>query len=83
MEGLDLSAPALRTTASERFEDPTLPFGGASKTGDLDEAALIAEAMALSGIEDPSKVVRRALEEFVERQRFLRWVAAHEGKEQS
>ena len=79
LEGLELvSATALRTTASERFEDPTLPYGPASDTGDLEEPALMAEAMALAGTSDTRKVVRRALEEFVQRQRFLRWVAAHE-----
>jgi hypothetical protein len=45
-------------------------------TGDR---ALLSEAMALIDARDPADAVRRALEEMVERQRFLNWVAAHEG----
>lgn len=43
-----------------------------------EERALLEEAMALLKTGDPQDVVRVALKELVERQRFLNWVAAHE-----
>lgn len=47
------------------------------------ERALIEEAMQLTGVRDPSELLRAALRELVERQRFLSWVAAHDRKERS
>lgn len=47
------------------------------------ERALLEEAMQLTGLRDPSEVLRVALRELVERQRFLSWVAAHDRKERS
>jgi uncharacterized protein (DUF1778 family) len=43
-----------------------------------EEQTLLEEAMALTKSSDPQEVVRLALKELVERQRFLNWVAAHE-----
>jgi uncharacterized protein (DUF1778 family) len=43
-----------------------------------EERMLLDEAMALTNTNDPQEVVRVALKELVERQRFLNWVAAHE-----
>ncbi len=43
-----------------------------------EERALLEEAMALTKTSDVQEVVRVALKELVERQRFLNWVAAHE-----
>lgn len=45
---------------------------------DAQGEAHLREAMALMGIDDPAEVVRAALEELVERQRFLALVAKHE-----
>ncbi len=57
-----------KTTASERFVDPTVRV----------DTDLLREASRLCPDADPNAVVKRALQEFVERQRFLRWVASHE-----
>ena len=43
-----------------------------------EERTLLEEAMSLTKTNDPQEVVRLALKELVERQRFLNWVAAHE-----
>ena len=48
-----------------------------------EERALLDEAMRLLGIKDPADVLRTALRELVERQRFLSWVAAHDRNERS
>ena len=45
-----------------------------------EERTLLEEAMALTKTNDPQEVVRLALKELVERQRFLNWVAAHENE---
>ena len=47
------------------------------------DRALLEEAMQLTGVKDPSELLRVALRELVERQRFLSWVAAHDRKERS
>jgi hypothetical protein len=47
------------------------------------ERALLEEAMQLTGVRDPGELLRVALRELVERQRFLSWVAAHDRKERS
>jgi hypothetical protein len=47
------------------------------------DRALLEEAMQLTGVRDPSELLRVALRELVERQRFLSWVAAHDRKERS
>jgi hypothetical protein len=47
------------------------------------ERALLEEAMQLTGVRDPAEVLKVALRELVERQRFLSWVAAHDRKERS
>ncbi|MEQ8274333.1 MAG: hypothetical protein RMA76_44540 [Deltaproteobacteria bacterium] len=57
-----------KTTASERYVDPTVRVS----------TDLLREASRLCPDADADTVVRRALEEFIERQRFLSWVAAHE-----
>lgn len=62
-----------KTTASERFIDPTVRV----------DPDLLREASRLCPEADANTVVKRALEEFVERQRFLRWVAAHEENDTS
>jgi hypothetical protein len=43
-----------------------------------EERTLLEEAMELTKSSDPQEVVRVALKELVERQRFLNWVAQHE-----
>lgn len=43
-----------------------------------EEQRLLREAMDLTKSQDAQAVLRLALEELVERQRFLNWVAAHE-----
>lgn len=48
-----------------------------------EERALLEEAIHLTGLERPGEVLRRALRELVERQRFLSWVAAHDEKERA
>lgn len=50
---------------------------------DQRDRALLEEAMALTGVREPSELLRVALRELVERQRFLSWVAAHDRKERS
>jgi hypothetical protein len=47
------------------------------------ERALLEEALRLTGLERPTDVLRIALNELVERQRFLSWVAAHERTDRS
>jgi hypothetical protein len=47
------------------------------------DRALLEEAMRLLGADSPSEVLRTALTELVERQRFLSWVAAHERGDRS
>lgn len=49
----------------------------------VQDRALLEEAMQLTGLKDPSEVLRVALRELVERQRFLSWVAAHDRKERT
>ena len=43
-----------------------------------EERTLLEEAMELTKSSDPQEVVRVALKELVERQRFLNWVAQNE-----
>ncbi len=43
-----------------------------------EEVALLHEAMDLTGAKSANDVMRIALKELVERQRFLSWVRAHE-----
>lgn len=43
-----------------------------------EEQRLLQEAMALTKSQDAQGVLRVALKELVERQRFLNWVAAHD-----
>lgn len=50
---------------------------------DQRDRALLEEAMALTGVREPAELLRVALRELVERQRFLSWVAAHDRKERS
>jgi hypothetical protein len=45
---------------------------------DAEEAALLAEALRLTDETDPARVLKLALRELVERQRFRRWVDRHE-----
>lgn len=45
---------------------------------DADEAALLAEALRLTDETDPARVLKLALKELVERQRFRRWVDRYE-----
>jgi hypothetical protein len=49
---------------------------------DLDdtEAALLREALSLTHETDPSRLLKTALKELVERQRFRSWVDRHEGR---
>jgi hypothetical protein len=47
------------------------------------ERALLEEAMRLLNLKQPGEVLRVALRELVERQRFLSWVAAHDRSERS
>ncbi len=65
------------TTASTRFDDP-IGLGHLSIEPDPE---LLDEARRLTGLDDEDEIVRQALAEFVERQRFLRWVALHEKSE--
>lgn len=67
VEGLGILA-GVATPASERSGEPTVRV----------DRGLLDEARGVSGIADERALVERALTEFVERQRFLSWVAAHE-----
>lgn len=55
-----------------------VPTSGVRVALDASVERLLSDAMALLGTDDAAAVIGRALEELVERQRFLALVAKHE-----